>query len=97
MSRHSYFRVRVPSAASRCRAGGGVVCPMCEITAPLTNLWLERGNAMMQRFWGQLPVEQASAFFWYVNESDWRKMVHNFKYYGAWRTAYNLGRWYGPA
>ena len=25
---------------------GGVVCPMCEITAPLTNLWLERGNAM---------------------------------------------------
>ena len=20
---------------------GGVVCPMCEITAPLTNLWLE--------------------------------------------------------
>ncbi|UKI17490.1 MAG: ComF family protein [Bacteroidales bacterium] len=74
---------------------GGVVCPMCEITAPLTNLWLERGNAMMQRFWGQLPVEQASAFFWYVNESDWRKMVHNFKYYGAWRTAYNLGRWYG--
>lgn len=61
---------------------GGVVCPMCEITAPLTNLWLERGNAMMQRFWGQLPVEQASAFFWYVNESDWRKMVHNFKYYG---------------
>ena len=74
---------------------GGVVCTMCEITAPLTNLWLERGNAMEQRFWGLMPVEAASAFFWFVEGSAWRNVVHRFKYSGAWRTAYELGRWYG--
>lgn len=74
---------------------GGVVCPMCEITAPLTNLWLEHDNAMSRKFWGLLPVEQASAFFWFVEGSAWRGAVHRFKYSGAWRTAYELGRWYG--
>lgn len=74
---------------------GGVVCTMCQVTAPLTNLWLEAGNAMEQRFWGQLPIERASAFFWYVEGSAWREAVHRFKYSGAWRTAYELGRWYG--
>lgn len=74
---------------------GGVVCTMCQITAPLTNLWLERGNVMEQRFWGQLPVEAASAFLWFVEGSAWRGTVHRFKYSGAWRTAYELGRWYG--
>lgn len=74
---------------------GSAVCTMCQITAPLTNLWLESGNAMEQRFWGLMPVEAASAFFWFVEGSAWRRVVHRFKYLGAWRVAYELGRWYG--
>lgn len=71
------------------------VCTMCEISAPLTNSCFERDNAMMERFWGLMPVEHASAFLWYVEGSDWRTAIHNFKYKGAWHTAYNLGCWYG--
>ena len=71
------------------------VCTMCEITAPLTNTCFESDNAMMERFWGLMPVEHASAFLWYVEGSDWRRTIHNFKYKGAWHTAYNLGCWYG--
>lgn len=71
------------------------VCTMCELTAPLTNIWQQSENAMMERFWGLLPVEYASAFLWFIEDSEWREAIHQFKYKGAWRTAYNLGRWYG--
>lgn len=74
---------------------GGAVCTLCEVTAPLTELWREAGNGMEQRFWGLLPVERASAFLWYVEGSAWRSAVHRFKYSGEWRTARELGRWYG--
>lgn len=85
----------------RCPVCGGAlsrgdsVCTLCQLTAPLTGLWREAGNGMEQRFWGQLPVERASAFLWYVEGSPWRAAIHGFKYRGLWRTAYELGRWYG--
>lgn len=74
---------------------GSKVCTLCEITAPLTQMWNVADNPLVQRFWGLLPVEMASAFVWYVEGSPWRKAIHRFKYGGAWRTAYDLGRWYG--
>lgn len=75
--------------------GQTVVCTACEATAPLTMLWEERANAMHERFWGLLPVEEASALLWYVEGSPWRDAVHRFKYAGRWLSAYDLGRWYG--
>ena len=84
-----------PVCGKELQRGSVAVCTMCEITAPLTNTCFESENAMMERFWGLMPVEHASAFLWYVEGSEWRTAIHNFKYKGAWRTAYNLGRWYG--
>ena len=84
-----------PVCGKELQRGSVAVCTMCEITAPLTNTCFESENAMMERFWGLMPVEHASAFLWYVEGSEWRRAIHNFKYKGAWRTAYNLGRWYG--
>lgn len=85
-----------------CAVCGGVLppskhllCSMCEATAPLTNLWQEPANPMMERFWGLLPIEHASALFWYVEGSPWRDAVHRFKYGGRWLSAYDMGRWYG--
>lgn len=75
--------------------GKHLICSMCEATAPLTNLWREPSNAMMERFWGLLPVVHASALFWYVEGSPWRDAVHRFKYAGRWLSAYAMGRWYG--
>ncbi|MBQ3581540.1 MAG: ComF family protein [Alistipes sp.] len=72
-----------------------LICSACEATAPLTNLWCEPSNAMMERFWGLLPVCHASALFWYVEGSPWRDAVHRFKYAGRWLSAYDMGRWYG--
>lgn len=71
------------------------VCTMCEVTAPLTNLWLSDDNPMQERFWGLLPVKHASAMLWYVEGSPWREMIHRMKYHSRWRSAYDMGRWYG--
>lgn len=84
-----------PACGKELVAEGGAVCPLCEMTAPLTNLWREQHNAMCERFWGLMPVERASAFLWYVEGSAWREMIHRFKYSGEWLVAYNMGRWYG--
>ena len=89
------FPPMCPVCGALLHGRGMVVCPSCEITAPLTNLWLEDFNPMNERFWGLLPVERAAAFLWYVEGSPWRKVIHNFKYDGRWRVAYDLGRWYG--
>lgn len=71
------------------------VCTMCELTAPLTEMWNDVDNPLTQCFWGLLPVCRASAFLWYVEGSPWRRAIHRFKYSGAWSVAYRLGRWYG--
>ena len=84
-----------PVCGKRLGRGEAVVCASCEVTAPLTNLWREPHNPMNERFWGLMPVERASAFLWYVEGSEWRDVVHNFKYGGQWRVAYNMGRWFG--
>ena len=75
--------------------GEAVVCSLCEATAPLTHLWLEEENPLRDSFGGLMPVCKASAFVWYVEGSPWRRAIHRFKYGNMWRTAYDLGRWYG--
>lgn len=84
-----------PVCGEPLHGGDAVVCTSCEVMAPLTYFWLEQHNAMSSRFWGLLPIERASALFWYIEGSPWRKVIHNFKYNGRWRVAYDMGRWYG--
>lgn len=70
------------------------VCTFCRIEAPFTNLWTKRENAMEQRFWGLVPIERAAAFFWFVEGSSWRRLIHKAKYYNHWRYAEQLGSWF---
>lgn len=84
-----------PICGGRLPRGEAVVCSLCEATAPLTHLWSDAENPLRERLAGLMPVERAAAFVWYVNGSPWREAIHRFKYGNMWRTAYNLGRWYG--
>lgn len=89
----------LPRACPVCGAplmpGERGVCTVCRLTAPLTGYWNEADNPVLHRFWGQVPVERASGFLFYVHGSGWRRMIHGFKYRGAWRTARMMGEWYG--
>lgn len=76
-------------------AGERTVCTRCRTTIPLTRFWEEFDNPMTRRLWGLVPVFHASALFFFVEGGGWRKLIHSFKYHGAWRLARDMGRWYG--
>ena len=50
---------------------------------------------MWRKFWGLVPIEHAAALFWFVGGSDWRELVHKFKYGSKWLYALQAGRWLG--
>lgn len=90
-----FFPPRCPVCGEPMPEGTRLVCTRCRMDAPLTGYWREADNPMARRLWGLMPVEHASALFYYGAESGWRRLVHRFKYRGAWRLARDAGRWYG--
>lgn len=75
--------------------GGDFVCTACRWEIPLTGFWSEADNPVARKFYGQLPLENACSFFFFVHESDFRGLIHKFKYQGGWRLAEKIGRWFG--
>lgn len=73
------------------------MCTHCRYAIPETNYWKHASNPIMERLEGLMPFEHASALFFYAVESDWRKLIHSFKYGRSWHKAYSMGRWYGYA
>ena len=75
--------------------GDGAFCMVCRTTVPRTMFWLKAENPMAARLRDFFPVVQASAFIWFIQGSPWQRAIHDFKYRSRWRTAYELGRWFG--
>lgn len=71
------------------------VCVVCSMRVPLTNFSFEKENAMVNHLRGIIPIESATSLFWYVHNSDWRALIHRFKYSGNWFTARKMGEWLG--
>ena len=71
------------------------ICIHCRYSIPTTGYWLLEENPVKEHFDGIIPVVHASSFFTYREESPWRGLIHQFKYSGKWRIAYDLGRWFG--
>lgn len=90
-----FFAPRCAVCGQALVQGEHTVCTLCRATAPLTGFWLETDNPVARKCWGLLPVEQASGFLYYIHRSGWRRLIHGFKYRGAWRTARAMGEWYG--
>lgn len=75
--------------------GERFVCTVCRYRIPLTGFCHEADNPMWRKFWGLVPIERAAALFWFIGDSDWRELVHKFKYGGKWLYALQSGRWLG--
>lgn len=71
------------------------VCDLCKLRVPLTNFATDDNNPMVCRLRTHAPIERAAALFWYSRDSNWRKMIHEFKYRGAWYSAEKMGEWLG--
>ncbi len=77
--------------------GERTICTFCRVTAPLTGYASQAENPVKERFAGIVPIEQASAFLFFRPGGGWRQLIHDFKYRSRWRTARDLGSWYGGA
>lgn len=75
--------------------GAGFICTACQWDMPLTGYENMADNPVAHRFWGLLPLENATAFVWFIHESGFRSLVHRFKYAGSWSLARDMGRWFG--
>lgn len=71
--------------------GARTVCTVCRMDAPLTGFWTQVDNPVVRKFWGLVPVVNASAFLFFVRGNGYRDLIHGFKYYGRWRQALEMG------
>ena len=73
----------------------GCVCLSCRYNIPLTGFAKRRDNPIKSLFDNMIPVEAATAMFWFVGGTEWQHIIHNFKYYGRWFFAHKMGEWLG--
>lgn len=58
---------------------------------PKTNLHQQPDNLMEQRLWGKVPIERATALFYFQKGSAYQQLIHDLKYRGNEK----LGRYLG--
>ena len=89
------FRERCAVCGHELATGERTICTLCRATAPLTGYASQAANPVLERCRDLLPVHRASGFLFFRQGSGWQRMIHGFKYRGAWRTARLMGEWYG--
>lgn len=73
--------------------GEECICAMCNINLPRTNYHLQKDNLVEQLFWGKIPLERATSFFFYRKGSDFRQILHQLKYGGQKEIGAIMGRY----
>ncbi len=73
--------------------GEECICTMCNINLPRTNYHLQEDNPVELLFWGKIPLERATSFFFYRKGSDFRQILHLLKYGGRKELGATMGRY----
>ena len=73
--------------------GEEILCLSCNIKLPRTNYHLKEGNTIEQLFWGKIPIERATSFFFYRKGSDFRQLLYQLKYHGEKEIGVVMGRY----
>ena len=73
--------------------GEECICTMCNINLPRTNYHFQQDNPVEQLFWGKIPLERATSFFFYRKGSDFRQILHQLKYGGRKELGAIMGRY----
>lgn len=73
--------------------GEECLCTMCNINLPRTDYHLRKDNPVEKMFWGKIPLEHATSFFFYRKGSDFRQILHQLKYGGQKGIGAIMGRY----
>lgn len=71
-----------------------VICTTCRHEIPLTNHHKTKNNEAIQKFYGKIPVEFASALLYFHKKGIVQEMIHKLKYKGHEEIGETLGNWY---
>lgn len=72
--------------------GEEAICTRCNMDMPRTNYHKEKDNKVERMFWGKIPLERATSYFFYRKGSDFRRILHQFKYGGQKELGATMGR-----
>lgn len=71
------------------------ICLHCLSDMPKTNYHRIVDNPIEQLFYGKVRIEKASGYFFFHQQSDYRKLIHAIKYHNEKQAGYWLGKRYG--
>ncbi|MDA3867882.1 MAG: ComF family protein [Salinivirgaceae bacterium] len=71
------------------------ICGDCIMKLPRTHFHLWKENDFHQLFWGRTPVKYATAFYYFLKENRFRKLIHKLKYQHEPQIGIVLGREFG--
>lgn len=71
-----------------------VICTECRHDIPLTNHHKNKNNEAFSKFYGRIPLEFASAFFYFHKKGIVQEMIHKLKYKGHQEIGSAIGYWY---
>lgn len=72
--------------------GEEAICLKCNIDMPRTDYHHQKDNPVERMFWGKIPLERATSYFFYHKGSDFRRVLHQLKYGGRKDLGEAMGR-----
>lgn len=68
------------------------MCVRCDMDLPRTGYHLIKDNLVERMFWGKIPLERATSYFFYRRGSDFSRIIHLLKYRGQKEIGEIMGR-----
>ena len=68
-----------------------VICTKCLYELPRTHFHKVPKNPIEQIFWGRVPITYATSYFFFQQESRYRKLIHKLKYQNQPEVGVELG------
>jgi len=69
-----------------------LLCTTCRVELPRTNYHTDPENEVAQSFWGRVPIEHASAHFYFQKGGRIQEILHKLKYKGQQDVGIELGK-----
>lgn len=89
---HLFFPRYCVVCGSTLVEGEEAICTRCNIDMPRTNYHRVKDNLVERMFWGRIPMERATSYFFYRKGSDFRRILHLLKYGGRKELGAVMGR-----
>lgn len=89
---HLFFPRQCAVCGTSLQEGEEGICLKCNLDMPRTNYHLSKDNPIERLFWGKMPLERATSYFFYHKGSDFRRILHQLKYGGRKDLGEVMGR-----